>query len=131
MRILSATVFLLVSAAGLSAQTPAPAAGGEALQMFDVPMTGTPQTVYILRRVFAPGESVPAHTHDGVELTVVVAGSLELTERGGGTRTYRAGESFSVRRGVVHEARNAGPGNVEIAVTYVLDKGAPLRVPAP
>jgi quercetin dioxygenase-like cupin family protein len=131
MRILSAAILLLATATSLSAQTPAPAAGGEALQTFDVPMTGTPQTVYILRRVFAPGENVPAHTHDGVELTVVVAGNLELTERGGGTRTYRAGESFSVRRGVVHEARNAGPGNVEIAVTYVLDKGAPLRVPAP
>jgi quercetin dioxygenase-like cupin family protein len=131
MRIMSAAVLLLASVAGLSAQTPTPAAGGEALQTFDVPMTGNPQTVYILRRVFAPGDSVAAHTHDGVELTVVVSGSLELTERGGAPRVYRTGESFSVRRGVVHQARNVGPGNAEIAVTYVLDKGAPLRVPAP
>jgi quercetin dioxygenase-like cupin family protein len=94
-------------------------------------MTGNPQTVYILRRTFAPGESLAAHTHDGAELTVVVAGDLELTERGSAPRVYHAGESFSVGRGVVHQARNVGAGNAELAVTYVLDKGAPLRVPAP
>jgi quercetin dioxygenase-like cupin family protein len=62
---------------------------------------------------------------------MVITGEVELVERGGSTRTYRAGESFVVQRGIVHEGRNVGASTAELAITYVLDRGAPLRVPVP
>jgi quercetin dioxygenase-like cupin family protein len=97
----------------------------------DVPMTGKPQTVSIAKRVFRPGENAGFHTHDGIEIAQVISGAVEITERGGASKVYSAGESFVVRRGVVHDARNPGTTEAQLAITYVLDKGAPLRVMVP
>ena len=119
-----------------SAQTGAPAAGAPAaaagpLQSVDVPMTGKPQTVSIAKRVFRPGENAGFHTHDGIEIAQVISGAVEITERGGASKVYSAGESFVVRRGVVHDAKNTGATDAQVAITYVLDTGAPLRVMVP
>jgi quercetin dioxygenase-like cupin family protein len=119
-----------------SAQTGAPAAAAPAaaagpLQSVDVPITGKPQTVSIAKRVFRPGENAGFHTHDGIEIAQVISGAVEITERGGSSKVYSAGESFVVRRGVVHDAKNTGTTDAQLAITYVLDKGAPLRVMVP
>jgi quercetin dioxygenase-like cupin family protein len=90
-------------------------------------MNGKPQTVYILNRVFKPGEHIGFHTHAGAEVTQVISGSIELSERGHPTKVYKAGDSFIIPRGTVHDPKNIGTVNAELAVTYVLDKGAPLK----
>jgi quercetin dioxygenase-like cupin family protein len=118
------------------AQAGAPAAGalavaGGPLQSVDVPMTGKPQTVSIANRVFRPGEIAGFHRHDGIEIAQVVSGTIEITEKGGSSKVYRTGESFVVRRGVVHDAKNTGATDAQVALTYILDKGAPLRVMVP
>lgn len=123
MRVLIACAFLLASLAAAQAQLPA-----GALQMFDVP-SGKPQTVYIAHRILKPGESIGLHTHDGEEITQVIAGDFQLTADGKVT-VYHAGGSFMVPRGVKHDGKNIGTSDCELAVTYVLDKGAPLRNPA-
>lgn len=120
MRILLASVLLLASAAAAQAQLPA-----GALQMFDVP-AGKAQTVYIAHRILKPGETIGLHTHDGEEITQVIAGDFQLTADGKDT-VYRGGSSFTVARGVKHDGKNVGSTDVDLAVTYVLDKGAPLR----
>ena len=94
-------------------------------------MTGKPQTVAILTRDFAPGQSAGRHIHHGVEITVVIRGDLELDVDGQPARVYHAGESFLVPREVPHDAKNVGSTPVTIAVTYVIDKGTPMRVPLP
>ena len=122
-RILIASALLLASMAAAQAQLPT-----GALQMYDVPASGKPQTVYILHRVLKPGENIGMHTHDGVEITQVIAGDLQLTEDGQ-NKLYHAGDSFIVARGVKHDGKNIGTTDCALAVTYVLDKGAPLRNP--
>lgn len=123
MRLLLASALLIATAAAAQAQTAAPAAP---MQTYDVPMTGKPQTVYIAHRILKPGESIGLHTHDGEEVTQVIAGDFQLTADGKDT-VYHAGGSFTVPRGIKHDGKNVGTTDVELAVTYVLDKGAPLR----
>ena len=67
----------------------------------------------------------------GAEITQVVAGSVRLDIRGQTGKVYNAGDSFTIPRGIVHDPINVGPGEAVLAVTYVLDKGAPLRVMTP
>jgi quercetin dioxygenase-like cupin family protein len=120
MRILLASALLIASAAMAQAQPPA-----GALQMFDVP-SAKPQTVYIAHRILKPGEAIGLHTHDGEEITQVISGDFQLTVDGKDT-VYHGGSSFMVPRGAKHDGKNVGTGDCELAVTYVLDKGAPLR----
>jgi quercetin dioxygenase-like cupin family protein len=131
MRIVSAACLLLGSVAIAASQpAPAPVAGAAVpKQTYDVPMGGKPQTFYMLSRVFKEGEDIGLHTHDGVEISWVIRGTVRLVIAGGESKVYHAGESFLIPRGVVHDPVNIGPGDAEIAVNYVLDKGSPLRNP--
>jgi quercetin dioxygenase-like cupin family protein len=124
MRIVIASALLLASMAAAQAQAPAPVA----LQSFDVPSSGKPQTVYILHRVLKPGESIGLHSHDGVELTQVLSGDFQLSIDGT-NKLYHAGDSFQIARGIKHDGKNVGTDDCALAVTYVLDKGAPMRNP--
>jgi quercetin dioxygenase-like cupin family protein len=131
MRIITALALLAGSVVVVSAQpAPAPAAGAAAaMQTYNVPTTGKPQTFYMLHRVFKPGEDIGFHTHQGVEISWVVRGAIELRVRGGATKTYHAGESFLIPRGTVHDPVNTSKAEAEIAVNYILDQGAPMRDP--
>jgi len=131
MRLAPVMALLLGSVVVVSAQPAPPPAAGAAVpkQTYDVPTTGKPQTFYMLSRVFKEGEDIGLHTHDGVEISWVIRGTVRLAIAGGESKIYHAGESFLVPRGVVHDPINIGPGDAEIAVNYVLDKGSPLRNP--
>jgi quercetin dioxygenase-like cupin family protein len=134
MRIATTAIVLLASAVAVSAQPAAPAPNASVvapMQTYDVPTTGKPQTFSMLHRVFKPDEHIGMHTHQGVEISWVVRGTIRLAVRGGESKTYKAGESFLVPRGVVHNPINIGKDEAEIAVNYILDKGAPLRDPLP
>src|SRR6202453_3787958 len=136
MRTALASMFLIGSAFAVAAQTPAPPAmamkgptpmakGASApapngaaapLQTFDVPMNGKPQTVYILKRIFAPGDHIGLHTHPGVEITQVLYGTVQLAIKGKTGKIYHAGDSFIVPRGVIHDPINVGKDNAAVAV---------------
>lgn len=126
---------LLAVAVAASAQTGAPTGAGPGsagpLQTFDVPTTGRPQTVYILHRAVKPGESIGKHYHNGVEITQVIAGDWQLMVEGRKDRVYHAGDSFLIPREIPHDGKSVGTTDAILAVTYVLDKGAPLRVECP
>jgi quercetin dioxygenase-like cupin family protein len=121
MRLLFASALLIATAVAAQAQLPT-----GALQMYDVLAGGKAQTVYIAHRILKPGESIGLHTHAGAEITQVIAGDFQLIADGKDT-IYHAGGSFVVPRGVKHDGKNVGTTDVDLAVTYVLDKGAPLR----
>lgn len=131
MRSLAVAVLLLGSAVIVSAQPAPPPAAGAAVakQTYDVPMNGKPQTFYMLSRVFKPGEDIGLHTHDGAEISWVIRGNIRLVVAGGESKIYHAGESFLIPRGTVHDPVNVGPGDAEVAVNYILDKGSPMRNP--
>ena len=122
-----AALCLLGSCLPAFAQAPAPAPPA---QQFDVP-TAQPQTVMILTRDFAPGQTAGRHIHHGVEMTLVIRGSLEMLVDGQPPHVYQAGESFIVPRDVPHDAKNVGTVPTTIAVTYVIDKGSTPRIPVP
>jgi len=79
---------------------------------------------------FVPGGAAGEHTHPGEELGYVVEGTLELLIEGQPPRTIKAGESFFVPAGVVHDGRNVGSGPAKVLATYIVEKGKPVATPA-
>ena len=126
MRGFLAGMFFLASATAAGAQPATPGVG----QQYDVP-AGSPQTAMILLRDFAPGQSAGRHIHHGVEMSFVIRGDWEMMIDGQPVHIYHAGESFMVPRDVPHDGKNVGTTPVTIAVTYVIDKGSPTRIPVP
>jgi quercetin dioxygenase-like cupin family protein len=78
-----------------------------------------------------PGVVVAKHTHPGEEVTVVLAGTLLLEVAGKPAATIHADQAFTVPAGVVHGVKNTGSGAVKLLATYIVEKGKPLRSPAP
>jgi len=128
MRLLPALVLLCCSTMAVSAQAAGPATGG-ALQRYDVP--AKPSYVAILSREFKPGDSAGLHIHKGVEMSIVISGAIQLMVKGQPTKTLHAGDSFMVPRDTPHDAKNIGTTPAVVAVTYVIDAGAPMRSPVP
>src|ERR1041385_2663162 len=79
---------------------------------------------------FVPGGAAGKHTHPGEELGYVVEGTLELLIDGQPPRTVKAGESFFVPAGMVHDGRNVGSGPAKVLATYIGEKGKPVASPA-
>lgn len=79
---------------------------------------------------FVPGGVAGKHTHPGEEFGYVVEGTLQLEITGQPPRTIKAGESFYVPAGVVHDGKNIGSGPAKVLATYVVEKGKPVASPA-
>ncbi|RGE45075.1 cupin domain-containing protein [Comamonas testosteroni] len=79
----------------------------------------------------APGSRAGRHTHPGDEISYVTEGEVDLLVDGQAPRTIKAGESFVVPAGVIHDAHNASNAAVKLIGVYVVEKGKPLATPAP
>jgi len=79
---------------------------------------------------FIPGGAAGKHTHPGEEFGYVVEGRLELMIDGQPPRMVKAGESFYVPAGLVHDGKNVGSGAAKVLATYVVEKGKPVASPA-
>ena len=66
------------------------------------------------------------HTHPGTVMVYVQEGALTLDYEGKPTKTYQAGETFSVEPGKVHEGINKGSAPVKAIASFVVEKGKPL-----
>ena len=115
------TVAAIVLAALSLAAAPAPAE-----TRVEVPGDLGPQQVVVLIREFPVGGSSGWHRHPGVEIGQVLSGVTEMRVEGA-ARLYSAGDTFVVPRGVAHNGVNVGPVPARLAITYLVDKGAPLR----
>lgn len=98
---------------------------------YDIPQDKGAQHVNTLVREFPVGGSSGWHTHPGVEIAYLIAGEMTLEQAGQPTRRLHVGDSFMVPRGVVHNAANVGQVPARLVITYVYDKGAPVRSPVP
>jgi quercetin dioxygenase-like cupin family protein len=79
----------------------------------------------------SPDASPIRHKHPGgEEIVYVLEGSLEYSVDGQSPMTINAGEVFFVPADTVHAVRNVGTGNAAELVTYIVEKGKPLLVPA-
>ena len=66
------------------------------------------------------------HTHPGTLLVLVEEGALTLDYEGKPTVTYKAGETFLVEPGKVHEGLNKGNVPIKAIAAFVTEKGKPL-----
>ena len=85
----------------------------------------------VARVEVAPGAKAGRHTHPGDEISYVLEGEATLLVDGQPPRQVKAGESFVVPAGVVHDAHNNGTTAARLLGVYVVEKGQPLATPAP
>jgi len=85
----------------------------------------------VARVEVAPGAKAGRHTHPGDEISYVLEGEAQLLIDGHPPRTVKAGESFVIPAGVVHDAHNTSAAPVRLVGVYVVEKGKPLATPVP
>jgi quercetin dioxygenase-like cupin family protein len=98
------------------------------LQKVDVPGS-VYESVFVMAEVPA-GTLVGRHSHPGTEQGTVIEGEVTLMVEGQPDKTYKAGDSWLIPAGVVHDAKVRPMGSRAIAV-YIVEKGKPLATPAP
>lgn len=84
----------------------------------------------LLRAEIPAGGREGRHTHPGLLLGYIEQGTLTLDYEGKPSAMYKAGESFFVEAGKVHEGINTGNVAVKVLATLVVKKGAALTTPA-
>ena len=66
------------------------------------------------------------HTHSGTLVAYVQEGAVTLDYEGKPTVTYKAGDTFYVEQGKIHEGINNGKAPVKVLATFVVEKGKPI-----
>lgn len=126
-KIAAAAVLLGLGLVGFAdAQTVGP--GGmrsKELQRSEVP--GSTYVVVILQTEMDVGVSDPMHSHPGVQIGYLEAGSIRLIVEGQPDRVIKTGESYQVPAGAPHSAVSLGPVMYKSVTSYVVDKTKPIR----
>jgi len=78
-----------------------------------------------------PGSCAGRHTHPGAESTYIMEGEIVLKIDGKPDQILKAGESFQIAQGIVHDACNMSGKPDKALAVYVVEKGKPLASPAP
>lgn len=78
-----------------------------------------------------PGGSAGRHTHPGIESGYLMEGEADLIVEGKPDQRLKAGDSYSIPAGVVHDAKVHGDKGAKVIAVYVVDKTKPLASPAP
>jgi len=73
-----------------------------------------------------PGVAFGRHTHPGVEIIYVLAGSMEYQVEGKPPVTLKAGDVLFIPAGTIHAAKNVGSVTASELATYIVEKGKPL-----
>ena len=76
------------------------------------------------------GGAAGRHTHPGAETGYVLEGELELVIDGQPPMKIKAGESYQIHEGAIHDAK-AGDKPFKVLGVYVVKAGEPLAKPAP
>ena len=71
------------------------------------------------------------HTHPGALVVYIQEGVLTFDYEGKPTTTYKAGDSFYVEAGKIHEGINKGTSPVKAIAAFVVEKGKPLTTQVP
>lgn len=127
MRAVTLTVFAFVLTGILAAQQPA--FKRTMLQQGDISIPGREAITAVGE--FAPGATPGRHTHFGEEIGYVLEGTLLVEQDGKAPVTLKAGGTFLIPAGTIHNATNTGTGTARILATYIVEKGKPLATPAP
>ena len=77
------------------------------------------------------GGAAGRHTHPGAETGYVLEGELELLIDGQPPKKLKAGESYQIPEGAIHDAKASGDKPMKVLGVYVIKAGEPLAKPAP
>jgi quercetin dioxygenase-like cupin family protein len=78
-----------------------------------------------------PGGTAGRHTHPGIETGYLLEGEADLIIEGKPDLHLKAGDSYSIPAGAVHDAKVHGDKPLKVLGIYVVDKTKPLASPAP
>ena len=126
MRALTLTVVALALTGALAAQQPA--FKRTTLQQSDLSAPG--REVVQAVADFEPRATPGRHTHPGEEIGYVLEGTFLIEQDGKAPVTLKAGGTFLIPAGMIHNATNTGAGPGKILATYIVEKGKPLASPA-
>jgi quercetin dioxygenase-like cupin family protein len=79
----------------------------------------------------APGGAAGRHTHPGVETGYLLEGEADLVIDGQPDLHLKAGDSYAIPAGAVHDAMVHGDKPLKVLGIYVVDKTMPFATPAP
>jgi quercetin dioxygenase-like cupin family protein len=116
----------LIVAGATSAQ--APGINRTILQRIDI---GNNMEVVMGLAEISPGGSTGRHTHFGTETGYTLEGTATLAIDGEAPKQLKAGESYVIPAGKVHDARAEASGPAKVLAVYIVEKGKPLATPAP
>ena len=116
--------------AGVWAQAPAPAPTFKrnVLQQVDISVPGREALTALVE--FQPNGTSGRHTHPGEEIGYILEGTFMFEQEGKPPVTLKAGQTFFVPAGTIHNATNQGAGG-KVLANYIVEKGKPLGTPAP
>jgi quercetin dioxygenase-like cupin family protein len=77
------------------------------------------------------GGAAGRHSHPGVELGYIVEGEADLILDGQPAQHLKAGDSYQVPMGTIHDAKVSGDKPLKVLTVYIVDKSKPLASPAP
>jgi quercetin dioxygenase-like cupin family protein len=77
-----------------------------------------------------PGGTAGRHSHPGIETGYVLEGELEIIIDGQPPMKLKAGDSYQIPAGAIHDVK-AGDKPFKVLAVYVVDKNKPLASPAP
>ena len=75
---------------------------------------------------FQAKATVGRHTHPGEEAGYILEGAIVLEQEGKPTVTLKAGQTFFIPPGTVHNATNNESAPARVLATYIVEKGKPL-----
>ena len=78
-----------------------------------------------------PGGAVGRHTHPGAETGYLIEGEFELLIDGQPPKKLKAGDSYQIPEGTIHDAKMIGDKPAKVLGVYVIKAGEPLAKPAP
>jgi quercetin dioxygenase-like cupin family protein len=71
------------------------------------------------------------HSHPGAETGYVMEGELELVIDGKPPMKLKAGDSYQIPEGAIHDAKASGDKAMKVLAIYIVKAGEPLATPAP
>ena len=98
------------------------------LQQVDLSVPGREAVTAVAE--LQPGVAAGRHTHPGEEVGYVLEGTVLVEQEGKPPATLKAGQTFLIPAGAVHNATNTGQGPARVLATYIVEKGKPLATPA-
>ena len=97
------------------------------LQQVDLSVPGREAVTAVAE--LQPGVAAGRHTHPGEEVGYVLEGTVLVEQEGKPPATLKAGQTFLIAAGAVHNATNKGQGTAKVLATYIVEKGKPLATP--